>query len=123
MLSENGHYARISAWLDDLCVRYQIRVLKQWQFHSTVLGFHHMQSAYNRDEYVTIHWENVIPGLENQFIKFPNSELTFFNTTYDYHSIMHYGAYYFSENGKPTVVPKVSKPTGNQMEIQILSVI
>lgn len=67
-----------------------------------------MQSVYNRDEYVTIQWENVQPGLEDQFMKFSNSEVTFFNISYDYLSVMHYGAYYFSKNGKPTIVPKVS---------------
>lgn len=72
-----------------------------------MLGFHHMHSVYNRDEYVTIHWENIQPGLENQFIKFPSSAVTLFNTTYDYLSVMHYGAYFFSKNGKPTIVPKV----------------
>lgn len=73
-----------------------------------------MHSAYDRDEYITIHWENIQSGLEKQFMKFPNSEVTFFNTTYDYHSAMHYGPYFFSKNGKPTIVPKV-----NGMQIRI----
>lgn len=72
------------------------------------LGFHHMQSVYNRDDYVTILWENIQPGLEDQFMKFTNKEVTFFNISYDYLSVMHYGAYYFSKNGLPTLVPKVS---------------
>ena len=67
-----------------------------------------MQSAYDRDEYVTIEWDNITPGLENNFEKYSSSEVTHFNTTYDYYSVMHYDAYAFSKNGKPTIVPKVS---------------
>lgn len=68
-----------------------------------------MQSAYDRNEYVKIHWENIQPGLENNFEKYTNKEVTHFNTTYDYYSAMHYGAYGFSKNGEPTIVPVVSK--------------
>lgn len=68
-----------------------------------------MHSVYNRDDFITIHWENIEAGKESQFKKYTISEETLFNTTYDYNSIMHYGAYFFSKNGKPTIVPKVSK--------------
>lgn len=67
-----------------------------------------MQSAYDRDDYVTIHWENISSGLESNFEKYTSSEVSHFNTTYDYDSILHYSAYGFSKNGKPTIVPVVS---------------
>lgn len=67
-----------------------------------------MQSAYDRDEYVTIHWENIQPGLEDNFEKYTSEQVTYFNTTYDYYSVMHYNAYGFSINGKPTIMPKVN---------------
>lgn len=75
---------------------------------SKALGFYHMHQVYNRDEFIDIHWENVEVGKEIQFRKYTNPELTLSNSTYDYFSIMHYGAYYFSKNGRPTIVPKVS---------------
>lgn len=67
-----------------------------------------MQSAYDRDEYVTIQWENIQSGTENNFEKYSNYEVTHYNTTYDYYSVMHYNAYGFSKNGNPTIVPIVS---------------
>lgn len=67
-----------------------------------------MQSAYDRDEYVTIHWENLQKGAEHNFNKYSDSETTHFNTTYDYFSVMHYGATGFSKNGNATIVPTVS---------------
>lgn len=67
-----------------------------------------MHNVYNRDDFVTIRWENIEAGKEGQFKKYINSEEILFNTTYDYNSIMHYGAYFFSKNGRPTIVPKVS---------------
>lgn len=71
------------------------------------LGFYHMQSATDRDDYVTIHLENVKPGKEHNFIKYTNSQVTNFNTTYDYNSIMHYSATAFSKDGNATMIPKV----------------
>lgn len=67
-----------------------------------------MQSAYDRDEYVTIHWENIQPGTQGNFNKYTNAQVTHFNTTYDYFSVMHYSAYGFSKNGNATIVPIVS---------------
>lgn len=108
------------------------------------LGFYHMQSAYDRNNYVTIQWDNITPGLEENFEKYTSSEVTHYNQTYgklsdaafafthtirsflwdemkfefnsfslsipisDYLSVLHYGAYGFSKNGKPTIVPVVS---------------
>lgn len=68
-----------------------------------------MHQVYNRDEFIDIHWENVEIGKEIQFRKYTNPELTLSDSNYDYSSIMHYGAYYFSKNGRPTIVPKVSE--------------
>lgn len=73
------------------------------------LGFYHMQSAYDRDDFVTIHWENIKPGMEHNFNQYNSDLVTHFNTTYDYYSVMHYGAFGFSKNGKATIVPVVSK--------------
>lgn len=81
--------------------------------YCAALGFYHMHQVFNRDEYISIQWENIKPGNEIQFRKYTNPNLTetfgtFSSASYDYSSIMHYGAYYFSANGKPTIVPKVS---------------
>ncbi|XP_055298042.1 seminal metalloprotease 1-like [Sitodiplosis mosellana] len=69
------------------------------------LGFYHMQSAYDRDDYVEIKWDNITPGMEHNFNKYNSSVVTHFNTTYDYESVMHYGAFGFSKNGNATIVP------------------
>ena len=47
------------------------------------------------------------PGYEHNFNTYPASEITNFGVTYDYGSVMHYGAYGFSVNGLPTIVPLV----------------
>lgn len=54
-----------------------------------VLGFWHEQSRPDRDRYVTIIKENIIPGQEDNFRKYTHTNS--FNVEYDYSSIMHYG--------------------------------
>lgn len=92
-----------------------IDVLIFFNCDSKALGFYHIHQVYNRDEFIDIHWENVELDKEIQFRKYSNPKLTLSNSTYDYSSIMHYGAYYFSKNGRPTIVPKVSVMKLNTM--------
>ncbi|CAK9827888.1 Zinc metalloproteinase nas-14 [Anthophora retusa] len=72
------------------------------------LGFYHQQSAADRDDWVTINWENIQPGKEHNFNKYDRNTVTDFGYSYDYSSVMHYGLYAFSKNSKPTITPKVS---------------
>lgn len=69
------------------------------------LGFHHAQTAYNRDEYVIIKWENIERGKEGNFNLRDRTTTTMFDLDYDYGSVMHYSSTAFSINGQPTIVP------------------
>ncbi|KAK4876542.1 hypothetical protein RN001_009048 [Aquatica leii] len=91
----------------------KINLSKNCMYKSTVIheflhavGFHHMQNNFNRDEYVTIMFENLEAGAEGYFTKYNSSYVTDFGLPYDYGSIMHYGRKDFSKNGKDTIVPK-----------------
>lgn len=65
------------------------------------LGIWHEQSREDRDRHIQIHWENIKPGHEHNF----NQHITDGDDhgSYDYDSIMHYGATAFSKNGQPTI--------------------
>lgn len=65
-----------------------------------------MQNTYNRDDYVEIKYENIIPGNEKYFEKYSEDKATNFDIEYDYNSVMHYNTKGFSVNGEPTIVPK-----------------
>ncbi|XP_017050621.2 seminal metalloprotease 1 [Drosophila ficusphila] len=69
------------------------------------LGFEHQHVAQDRDEYISIQWENIIPEFKINFI---NNDTTTkwhsFGESYDYDSVMHYVPTAFSKNGKPTIV-------------------
>ncbi|XP_031548609.1 zinc metalloproteinase nas-13-like, partial [Actinia tenebrosa] len=67
------------------------------------LGFWHEQSRPDRDQYVRIMWENIKPGKEHNFNKYNHGRIDRLKATYDLGSIMHYGKYSFSSNGKPTI--------------------
>ncbi|XP_013195309.2 zinc metalloproteinase nas-4 [Amyelois transitella] len=69
------------------------------------LGFYHMQSAHDRDEYVEIVWDNIKEGLEHNFAKYNNDTVTDFGVPYDYGSVMHYPGGAFSKNGNNTIIP------------------
>ncbi|XP_044008445.1 hatching enzyme 1.2-like [Aphidius gifuensis] len=71
------------------------------------LGIFHEQARADRDDFVDIHYENIMPDFLINFDK-QSLENTTYSYEYDYQSIMHYGSFYFSKNpGKPTITPKI----------------
>ncbi|XP_055850323.1 hatching enzyme 1.2 [Episyrphus balteatus] len=70
------------------------------------IGIYHEQSRADRDQYVKIHWENIMPKFKKNF-KLVSEKNGKYSFDYDYNSVMHYGAYYFSKKKgeKPTVTP------------------
>ncbi|XP_044739805.1 zinc metalloproteinase nas-4 [Chrysoperla carnea] len=71
------------------------------------VGFFHEQNRYERDNHVTIKWNNIIKGRENNFQKSKKEDTKNFDVPYDYRSVMHYSANAFSSNNQPTIVTKI----------------
>jgi len=67
------------------------------------LGFWHEQSRSDRDRYVTILWDNITDKNKHNFKAYQTLNQGF---GYDYGSVMHYGAYAFSKNRRPTIQTK-----------------
>lgn len=72
------------------------------------LGFYHMQSSTERDQYVRVAWEHIQEGLQHNFNTYDVDYITNFGFEYDIRSIMHYSAYSFTKNGFATLIPNVS---------------
>lgn len=82
-----------------------------------VVGFFHTHTRYDRDDFVTIYWNTIIPMMQNNFMKLKAASESFLNSAdeslflrYDYWSLMHYPLNAFAK--KPatnTIVPKKGK--------------
>ena len=55
-----------------------------------VLGFFHEHQRWDRDAFVTIHYENIKPGREPDYDWIPKTNWLVTTLPYDYKSIMHY---------------------------------
>lgn len=55
-----------------------------------LLGFWHEQSRPDRDNYVTIVWDNIMKGAKDHFHKYSHGVVDSRGVKYDYASIMHY---------------------------------
>ncbi|XP_073907113.1 astacin-like metalloendopeptidase isoform X2 [Castor canadensis] len=67
-----------------------------------VLGFWHEHARADRDRYIKVNWNEILPGFEINFIKSRSSNML---APYDYSSVMHYGRLAFSWRGQPTIIP------------------
>ncbi|XP_021194225.3 high choriolytic enzyme 2 [Helicoverpa armigera] len=70
-----------------------------------VIGFMHMHSTHNRDTYVRLLWQNMIPGMEYAFERYGTNVVHNMGLPYEYASNMHYDRFGFSRNGQPTMLP------------------
>ncbi|XP_046663671.1 zinc metalloproteinase nas-13-like [Homalodisca vitripennis] len=70
------------------------------------IGFLHEQNRWERDKHVTVNYQNIQRGRENNFEKAKKKETDNQGVAYDYRSVMHYSANAFSRNGQPTIVAK-----------------
>lgn len=55
-----------------------------------VLGFFHEHERWDRDQFVTIHYENIKPGRAHDYDWIARTNWLVTSLPYDYHSIMHY---------------------------------
>jgi hypothetical protein len=76
------------------------------------LGMWHEQSRSDRDNHVTIKWENIIDSKKHNFNKHIADGIDI--GSYDCGSIMHYGPTAFTKNGKATIVGKTCKSFGQR---------
>ncbi len=67
-------------------------------------GFYHEQSRGDRDQWVTINWDDIDPNHRSNFEKRDAQGQDIGG--YDYGSLMHYSARAFSLTGRPTIVPR-----------------
>ncbi|XP_072936143.1 uncharacterized protein [Epargyreus clarus] len=70
------------------------------------LGFYHMQSSPDRDDYIDVVWQNIIQRARHNFRKYNSLVVTDFGVGYDYESVLHYSRKAFSSNGQDTLIPK-----------------
>ncbi|GAA4277227.1 hypothetical protein GCM10022259_19510 [Aquimarina mytili] len=71
-------------------------------------GLFHEQNRKDRDQYVTINFENVRDGFTHNFQTYIARGMSGaeYSAEFDFNSIMMYGPYFFSKNGKPTITKK-----------------
>ncbi|XP_033642569.1 high choriolytic enzyme 1-like [Asterias rubens] len=70
------------------------------------IGFQHEQTRTDRDQFVTIFFQNIQRGLEYNFQRYSSTVIDTLQTRYDYASIMHYPRNAFSSNGRDTIQPR-----------------
>ncbi|GFY51555.1 zinc metalloproteinase nas-4 [Trichonephila inaurata madagascariensis] len=85
---------------------YSVGVMMHELMHT--LGFVHEQNRPDRDDYITVLWENVKEGREGNFVKLDWYAIQNLDEAYDYSSILHYSRFAFSKDKttKPTLEPK-----------------
>ena len=75
-------------------------------------GYKHEQSRKDRDNYVTINWNNIDDDKRHNFDRCNVCDNQ--DTPYDYGSVMHYSSHSFSKNGYPTITTNNGEAIGQR---------
>ncbi len=81
------------------------------------VGLWHEQSRADRDDFVTINFQNIEERARGNFLTYEQSgqDGDEFTNNLDFGSIMMYGSFFFSSNGEPTIV---RRDNGRTFDIQ-----
>lgn len=71
------------------------------------LGLEHEHTRPDRDQYISINWNNIDADKVDNFAISDSGRLNYGD--YDYASIMHYGEYFFSATGEKTIKPTMGE--------------
>ncbi|XP_074845101.1 meprin A subunit alpha [Carettochelys insculpta] len=90
------------------------------------LGFYHEQSRTDRDDYVKIWWDEIVPGYSHNFVKYDDTFISDLNTPYDYESVMHYEPFSFNKNKDvPTItaaIPAFNDIIGQRLDFSTVDI-
>jgi len=79
------------------------------------LGLFHEQTRPDRDNYITVNWQNIQNGRSNfNYEKRGQQKVDALKLPYDYQSIMHYGDDTFSNGNGPTMTAKGGQRMGSK---------
>lgn len=85
--SYQGSHQRLM--VDSVCFKKGHGIIMHELLH--ILGFYHEHMRSDRDQWVDIKWERIVPAMTRNFNKIPDAEIDLLGQAYDYGSIMHYG--------------------------------
>ncbi|XP_069806212.1 embryonic protein UVS.2-like isoform X2 [Dendropsophus ebraccatus] len=85
------------------------------------LGLKHEHVRNDRDDFITVMYENISP---DEWYNYNKADTDNLDLPYDYGSVMHYNGYSFSSNGNATIVPKPDPnvPIGQRVGLSPLDV-
>lgn len=82
------------------------------------IGLFHEHTRPDRDNYIQVQFDNVKDDYTHNFSITAAGSSPYGD--YDYGSIMHYGDYFFTNNGEPTIVPLKEANIGQRLELSAL---
>ena len=98
---------RQSVWVAELC---PVGSIVHELGHA--MGLFHEHTRPDRDNHVTVNWNNIQSGKEINFEIMSSGTKSY--GPYDYGSIMHYGEYFFTNNGDRTIVAPANQTIGQR---------